>query len=159
MERTLRFETMIPHPPERVWRALTDPEAIAEWLMENDFQPRVGHRFQLRDKPRRGWDGVVNCEVLQVDPPRCLAYSWQSNAIDTIVRFTLEPAAAGTRLCLEHSGFKGMKGAVVSFILGGGWKSKVLRRLAEVIARMARMDREGPAQRPHERLGREVSGR
>lgn len=56
---------MISPPPERVWRALTDPDELEAWLMENDVEPRVGHRFQFRDEPKPGWRGVVDCEVLE----------------------------------------------------------------------------------------------
>ena len=75
--------------------ALTDRAALAAWLMPNDFLPEVGHRFAFRTKPAPGFDGTVHCEVLTVDPPRELAYSWVGGGIDTVVRFTL--AARGRR--------------------------------------------------------------
>lgn len=127
MKRDLHFDAFYPHPPERVWRALTNREAIARWLMENDFEPRVGHRFQLRAKPVPGWDGIVNCEVLELDEPRRMAWSWKSSApLDTVLTITLHPDGAGTRLHLAHTGFAGMKQMMVSFILGSGWK-KIVR--------------------------------
>ena len=69
-------ERMMPHPPEKVWRALTQPALIAQWLMQNDFEPKVGHRFSFRAQPQPGWSGVVNCEVKIVEPLRRLVYTW-----------------------------------------------------------------------------------
>jgi len=76
MTRDLRFEIVYPHPPERVWRALTDPRALADWLIDNDSEPRAGHRFQFRTRPAPGFDGVVRCEVVEVEAPYRLAYTW-----------------------------------------------------------------------------------
>ena len=136
MKRDLRFENIYPYPPERVWRAITDPAAIADWLMPNDFQPRLGHKFQFRSKPQGGWDGIVNCEVTQLDPPRCLAYKWCGSGLDTVVRYTLEPVPEGTRMILEHTGFEGARAMMVSFILSNGWGSKILKvQLPAAIAR------------------------
>jgi len=137
MRRDLRFEAHYPHPPEKVWRALTEPQAIAAWLMPNDFQARVGHRFQFRTKPQRGWDGIVDCEVLEVDPPRRLVYTWTSNMLDTRVAFTLAPESGGTRLVLDHTGFDGFKAWMVSLILGSGWKGIVARGIARVVDQLA----------------------
>jgi uncharacterized protein YndB with AHSA1/START domain len=87
------------HPIDRVWRAITTRERIARWLMENDFEPRVGHRFRLRAKPMPGWDGVVNCEVLALEPPTRMVWSWQGTNMKraTTVTFTLARSGAGTR--------------------------------------------------------------
>jgi uncharacterized protein YndB with AHSA1/START domain len=122
MKRNLIFNEIYPYPIERVWRALTDSEAMADWLMENDFKPEIGHRFQFHTKPAPGFDGIVDCEVLELQPPRRMAFSWKGGGIDTIATFTLEPVPEGTHLRLEHAGFSGMKATLVSFILGGGWK-------------------------------------
>ena len=73
------LDATYPHPPERVWRALTEPSDLAAWLMPNDFAPVVGHKFQFRAKPQLGWRGIVDCEVLEVDRPRKLAYTWQGD--------------------------------------------------------------------------------
>lgn len=73
----LIFEAIYPHPPERVWHALTDSAALAAWLMPNDFVPQVGHRFTFRAPPQPWFDGIVQCEVLIVEPPRQLSYTWQ----------------------------------------------------------------------------------
>jgi uncharacterized protein YndB with AHSA1/START domain len=126
--RDLHFDAFYPHPPERVWKALTHRDAIRRWLMENDFEPRVGHRFQLRAKPQPGWDGIVNCEVLELDPPRKMTWSWKSSVpLDTTLTITLAPEGDGTRLRLAHTGFTGVKGLMVSFILGSGWKGIVAK--------------------------------
>ena len=136
MNRDLTFEAEYPHPIEKVWRAITERDAIRQWLMENDFEPRVGHRFQFRAQPQPRWDGIVHGEVLEVDPPRRLSYAWRSSAIDTRLTITLEPTAHGTRLRLEHTGFRGAKALMVSFILGSGWKKIVADRIPSVLASM-----------------------
>lgn len=136
MKRDLHFEAVYPHPIEKVWRALTDSQAIAEWLMPNDFQSRLGHKFQFRTKPQPGWDGIVNCEILELDPPHRLSYSWKSSALDTVLTFTLEPTAEGTRLRLEHTGFRGVKALMISMVMGSGWKGIVSKHIPAVIARL-----------------------
>jgi uncharacterized protein YndB with AHSA1/START domain len=136
MARRLVFEAFYRHPPEKVWRALTEPEAIARWLMPNDFAARVGHRFQLRTRPQPGWSGIVNGEVLEADPPRRLVYTWQNENVDTVVAFTLTPTGGGTNLRLEHSGFRGFRAVMVSFMLGSGWKGIVRTHLPAVLERL-----------------------
>jgi uncharacterized protein YndB with AHSA1/START domain len=148
MTRNLRFEMVYPYPPETVWKAITTREAIAEWLMENDFEPRVGHRFQFRAKPMPGWSGIVDAEVLELEPPRRMVLAWRSEVIDTRVTFQLVPVASGTRLVLEHDGFRGMKAMMVSMILGSGWKSILRDGLPQAIERMeARTGSRGAVQR------------
>ena len=106
--RTVVVERDIAHPPEKLWRALTQPPLMAEWLMNNDFQPVVGHGFQLRGE----WGGVLDCEVLTVEPNRTLAYTWNHDnpdpayALQSVVTFTLTPTAAGTHLRVEQAGFR-----------------------------------------------------
>ena len=92
MKRDLRLEETYPYPPERIWRALTDSEAMADWLMPNTFEPRIGHRFQFRTKPRRD-DGIVSCSA-GLDP-RNLAYVvwWRRNGA-----FSAGAGGGGTRL-------------------------------------------------------------
>lgn len=134
---TIRVEATYPHPPERVWRALTDPQAIAEWLMPNDFQPRLGHHFQFRVANAKGWSGVVDCEVTELSPPRRLAYTWASDKVDTRVTWTLEPSHEGTRLVLEHSGFKGAGQFLLrKLIMGPGWQNMLKKKLPQVIDRV-----------------------
>lgn len=109
-----------------MWQALTNAEALSQWLMPNDFQPVVGHKFQFRTKPAPGFDGIVHCEVLEVSPPERLVYSWIGGGVDTRVVWTLTKLPTGTRLILDHLGFKGLRGMFVSQILGSGWRSKIL---------------------------------
>jgi uncharacterized protein YndB with AHSA1/START domain len=127
--------------PEIVWRALTESDLIAKWLMANDFQPVVGHRFTFQAKAMEQWDGRVQCEVLEVAEPHRLSYSWRGGAgdfaIDTVVSWTLEPSASGgTLLHLEHSGFlpkdqMGFEG------LNKGWRGVVGARLTELVESLA----------------------
>ncbi len=110
MTKSLRRELYLPHPPHDVWRALTETEALADWLMPNDFEPRVGHRFtftlRVPPTPNPRFDGVIQCEVLQCDAPSRLVYSWVAAGIDTRVSYRLEPDGDGTRLFFEQSGFE-----------------------------------------------------
>jgi uncharacterized protein YndB with AHSA1/START domain len=143
MSRDLKFEVIYRHAPEKVWRALTDPQAIAQWLMKNDFEPREGHKFQFRVEPKpRGCTGIVDCEVLEADPPRRLVYSWCGSGLHTTVAWTLEPVAEGTKVCLEHNGFRGMRGWMVSRMLGKGWSSKILAK--NIPALLERWSGDGP---------------
>jgi uncharacterized protein YndB with AHSA1/START domain len=99
-------EREIPHPPEKIWRALTQPHLIEEWLMKNDFKPVVGHSFNLRMDPQPNWDGVIDCEVLAVEPNKTLSYTWGALGTKTIVTLTLTPTSSGTHLRLEQEGFR-----------------------------------------------------
>lgn len=99
--RTLVIEREIAHPPERVWRALTRRELLAEWIMPNDFNARVGERFAMDAE----W-GRVEGEVLAIDPQRALRYSWNGPGLESVVEWTLEPTSGGTRLRMEQTGFK-----------------------------------------------------
>jgi uncharacterized protein YndB with AHSA1/START domain len=104
--RSVVVEREVPYPPEKVWRALTQPHLIAEWLMKNDFKPDVGHAFSLRMDPQPGWSGVIECRVLVVEPNRSLSYTWGALGLESVVTWTLTPTATGTRLRMEHSGFQ-----------------------------------------------------
>jgi uncharacterized protein YndB with AHSA1/START domain len=104
---SISFEFDLQHPPEKVWRALTDPALLAEWLLPVfDFRLDAGAAFMFKTQPYPGWDGSVNCRMLQVEPRKKLSYAWVAGDIDTVVTFTLSPTAAGTRLSLVQSGFK-----------------------------------------------------
>ncbi|RAI02282.1 polyketide cyclase [Acuticoccus sediminis] len=94
-------EREFPHAPEKIWRALTQPHLIEEWLMKTDFAPVVGHRFDMRAE----W-GAVGCEVLEIEPQRALAYSWVAHGLDSVVTWTLTPTTGGTRLRMEQTGFR-----------------------------------------------------
>jgi uncharacterized protein YndB with AHSA1/START domain len=172
MQRTIRIEKILPHPREQVWKALTDPRLLGSWLMPNDFQARLHQPFTFRMKPQRGWDGITHCEVIELEPPARLAYTYRGEAtgektlscavqvglvsealetstrkaagkgvftrLDTVLRFTLEPEVTcggeeKTRLLMEHQGFKGLQLVIVSFVIGMGWKKRVIPRLEAVL--------------------------
>ena len=99
--KTLIVEREIPFPPEKIWRALTQPHLIEGWLMKNDFKPVVGHRFNLR----ADW-GVVDCQVLAVEPNKTLSYTWGAYGLKSVVTWILTPTSAGTHLRMEQSGFR-----------------------------------------------------
>ncbi|WP_332697471.1 SRPBCC family protein [Bosea sp. (in: a-proteobacteria)] len=133
--RSVVVERDIPHPPEKLWRALTQPHLIEEWLMRNDFAPTLGHRFNLRGD----WGGVLDCEVLAIEPNRMLSYTWnfahedEAYNLSSVVTFTLTPTGKGTLLRMEQSGFRpGQKQAY-----GGakaGWQ-EFFGKLEQVLAR------------------------
>lgn len=99
------MERTFPHPPEKVWRALTESSLISEWLMNTDFAPEVGRRFQFRADPVPNWDGVIASEVLIVEPVQQLSYKWISMGLETVVLWTVTPVEGGTQVRMEHSGF------------------------------------------------------
>ena len=94
-------ERELAHSPDKVWRALTQPQLLEEWLMKNDFKPLVDHRFRLR----ADW-GAVDCRVLAVEPDKTLSYTWAAYGLETVVSWTLTPAGTGTRLRMDQSGFR-----------------------------------------------------
>jgi uncharacterized protein YndB with AHSA1/START domain len=104
--RSLIVEREMPHPPEKIWRALTQGPLIEEWLMKNDFQPQVGHRFSYRSTPVPGWNGVIDSEVLAIEPNSRLCYSWGSMGLMTVVTWTLTPTKGGTHVRMEQTGFR-----------------------------------------------------
>jgi len=133
------MEQTYAHPVDRVWQALTDSAALAEWLMPNDFEPRVGHKFQFRAKPMPGWRGFVECEVIEVDAPRRLAYTWLGDEdwqAPTTVRWTLEPVEGGTRLRLEHTGLQEPWGRALQAMLSQGWKKMIEEKIVRVMERL-----------------------
>lgn len=105
-------ERDVPHPPDKVWRALTQPHLIVEWLADIDFQPVPGHQFAVRIDPQPGRSFVFECEVTAIEHGRVLAYSWNTPAdgnrpgLATIVTWRLTPVPGGTRLRMEQSGFR-----------------------------------------------------
>jgi uncharacterized protein YndB with AHSA1/START domain len=105
---SLSFEFDLPHVPEKVWRALTDPALLAEWLLPVfSLELAPGSAFTFKTQPYPGWDGIVNCRMLEIEAQRKLRYTWVvGEMLDTVVTFTLTPTASGTRLSLVQSGFK-----------------------------------------------------
>jgi uncharacterized protein YndB with AHSA1/START domain len=133
--RTVVMEREMPHPPEKVWRALTTPALMEDWLMKNDFEPRVGHQFAFRmePSPAPNWDGVVLAEVLEVDKPRRLSYTWGAFSLASTVTWILTPTATGTHVRMEHAGFgpdneNAYRGATA------GW-TRFIGQLEELLAR------------------------
>jgi uncharacterized protein YndB with AHSA1/START domain len=135
--RPVVVEREFSHPPEKLWRALTQPHLMEEWLMKNDFKPQVGHQFNLRGD----WGGVLDCEVLTIEPERTLAYTWNFAHADaafnlkSVVTFTLTPSGTGTHLRVEQVGFRPDQKQA----FGGahaGWK-QFLEKLDQVLARPA----------------------
>jgi uncharacterized protein YndB with AHSA1/START domain len=94
-------ERQIPFPPDKIWRALTQPHLIEEWLMKNDFKPVVGHHFDFS----ADW-GSVACQVLALEPPKRLSYKWDAMGLESVVTWTLTPTSTGTLLRMEQSGFR-----------------------------------------------------
>jgi uncharacterized protein YndB with AHSA1/START domain len=103
--RSVIVEKEFPHPPEKLWRALTEKSLLEQWLMKNDFEPAAGHAFTFRMDPVKGWNGVIECEVLAIEPCRVLAYTWGALGLGSVVTFTLTPTDTGTLLRMEQSGF------------------------------------------------------
>jgi uncharacterized protein YndB with AHSA1/START domain len=99
--RSVVVEREAPYPPEKIWRALTQPHLMEEWLMKSDFKPEVGHRFDFT----ADW-GSVGCEVRAVEPNRVLSYTWAAMGLESVVTWTLTPTGGGTRLRMEQSGFR-----------------------------------------------------
>lgn len=99
--RSVVVEREFAHPPAKIWRALTQPHLVAEWLMAGDVAPMPGHRFRFG----ADW-GHVDCEVVEVEPERTLAYSWDGMGLESTVTWTLTPTAAGTHLRMEQTGFQ-----------------------------------------------------
>ncbi len=133
--RSVIVEREMPCPPEKLWRALTQPHLIEEWLMKNDFKPAVGHRFNLRGD----WGGVLDCEVLTVEPNRTLSYTWNfahddaAYNLQSVVTFTLTPTRTGTLLRMEQTGFRPDQKQA----FGGanaGWQ-QFITKLEEILAR------------------------
>ncbi len=103
---TLVIERVFAHPPEKLWRALTESSLLAEWLMSNDFEPVAGRRFRFQAGAMPTWDGAIDCEVQVVEPWKRLSYRWSALGLDSVVLWMLTAVDTGTRLRLEHSGFR-----------------------------------------------------
>ncbi len=133
-----------PHPPELVWVALTDPHALAEWLMPNDFKPELGHkfRFQFDPMPMCG-AGLTTCEVVEIDPPRRMVWTWQGHSSPgkrtpppTRVEWTLKPTNEGTELTLVHTGLEGQP-FLHNFMMNMGWGQMFKSLIPKVLAHVS----------------------
>lgn len=138
--RSVVVEREFSHPPEKVWRALTQGPLMDQWLMKSDFKPVVGHKFTFRAEPNPHWNGVTDCEVLAVEPNRRLSYTWNAsgeeavNGTKTVVTWTLTPTKSGVLLRMEQTGFRPED---EGFFQGAnhGWR-KMLGALETVLARI-----------------------
>ena len=133
---SIAFEFDLYHPPEKVWRALTDPVLLAEWLLPViGLELEPGAAFQFKTQAYPGWDGTVNCRFLEIEPQRKLSYTWAVPFLDTVVTFTLTPTDSGTRLSIVQSGFKPDQkkefgGARYGWTMMGGKLVDLLARIA-----------------------------
>lgn len=143
--RAIVVEDVLPHPPELIWKALTERAYLDRWLMQNDFQPVVGHKFTFRAQPMGDWDGVVHCEVLECDPPRRLVYTWvggssanatYGSALDSVLTLSLTPVDGGTRLKLVHDGFRSPQNDAGFDAMSRGWGT-IIQRISALIEEMA----------------------
>ena len=136
-QQSIVVEKVLSLAVDKIWLALTDSSTIAKWLMPNDFEARVGHRFTFTTRPMGDWDGVVQCEVLDCDPPRLLRYSWRGGSdsnkygsrLDSVVTWTLTPTRDGTHVRMEHSGFDLPRNQSAFDAMSPGW-GRVLDRIA-----------------------------
>lgn len=128
--RSVIVEREIAHPPEKIWRALTQPHLIEEWLMKNDFKPVVSHRFELR----ADW-GAVACRVLEIEPHKKLSYTWDAYGLESVVTWILTPTSTGTHLRMEQSGFRADQRQAY-----GGAKAGWPQFFANLEQALARMD-------------------
>jgi len=142
--RAIYVDEFLPHPPEKVWRALTEPELIARWLMPNNFKLEVGHKFTFHGFPipAAGFGGTGHSEVLDFEPEKMLRITLRAapgdlSGLDSTVTFTLEPEGRGTRLFLAHEGFDPAdpSQAAARRLMGNGWPGTG-RRIAQVIEEM-----------------------
>lgn len=137
MKRQIRFEKTYPHPPEKIWKLISDSQILSEWLMPNDLLPIVGHKFTFKTKPGPGFDGIVYCEILEAIPNEKLAYSWTGGPIkNSRVSWTLTALKGETHLLFEHTGFEGLAPVAISFLLGRGWKKNIYKAFDKRLALM-----------------------
>ena len=131
MTRSIKLTVTYDASVEEVWTAITNKEAMSEWLMPCDIEPIIGHKFQFKTQPTPGFDGIVQCEVLEVVPHELLSFSWTGGTLkDTKVTFKLKSLGDRTTLDFEHSGFTGLLNRIIiRKLLSSGWKSKILVKL------------------------------
>jgi uncharacterized protein YndB with AHSA1/START domain len=164
MQRTIHQKVVLPYKPELVWEAITDSKWLGKWFMANDFIPEINREFTFRMAPQKGWDGITYCKVIELEPLKKVVYTYQGSAsgekalacagihseaadkvgkgiftkLDTVLKFTLESTCGGTILSMEHSGYKGLKLVMVSFIMGMGWKKQLRKKMPIVLAQIAK---------------------
>jgi len=164
MERTIKIKRYLPYTLPQVWQAVTDSRLLGKWFMENDFEPKLGYEFTFHRPPQKGWDGITYCQVTELEPQKLIAYTYRGTAtaektlacagihsemadsmgkgifteLDTVLRFTLTSDCRGSCLELEHSGYKGFKLVIVSFVMGMGWKRLLRRKLPLVLEQIAK---------------------
>ncbi|MFG2040304.1 SRPBCC domain-containing protein [Dactylosporangium sp. NPDC048998] len=135
MSDDLAVDAFYPHPPAKVWRALTEPDLIARWLMPGDFRLEAGHRYTMRvaPMPAAGFSGHIDAEVLGFEPERMLRVRWRDAAGDGAwtITWTLHPEGRGTRLFLLQEGGPGLRRA--RLVMGAGWSGRIAERLLEVL--------------------------
>jgi uncharacterized protein YndB with AHSA1/START domain len=140
--RAIVIEKVLPYAPEKIWRTLTRSELIARWLMPNDFEPVVGHRFTFKTKPMGGWDGIVHCEILESEPPRLLRYSWTGGSdsnpnygsrLNSELTWTLTKVDGGTHVKMVHDGFVFPGNRFAFDAMAPGW-GRVMDGIARVTA-------------------------
>lgn len=132
--RTVTIEREVAHPPEKIWRALTQPHLLEEWLMKTDFKPEKGRKFTFSRRPQPDVNVVVDCEVLDIESHKTLSYTWDAFGLESVVTFTLEPTPTGTMIRIEQTGFRpdqdaAYKGSKAS------WK-QFAARLDELLSRL-----------------------
>jgi uncharacterized protein YndB with AHSA1/START domain len=129
MKKSINLEMDYDHSIEKVWNALTNKDALSKWLMPNNMEPVLGNKFQFTTKAYPGFDGTVECEVLKVEAPNVLVYSWSGGGLkDTIVKFELTSNGNKTHMKFTHSGFEGfMNNLIAKRILARGWRRKILK--------------------------------
>ena len=138
MKSDVALEYKYTNSIEQVWNALTDSDTLAKWIMENDFKPVVGHKFQFRTEPNEWWNGFVDCEVLEVEEPHKLSYIWSSAGETTTVTWTLKELPDGTvQLNLDQTGFSEETKARVGAIEGAkhAW-TNMGNQLGKVLAEL-----------------------
>lgn len=154
MPKVIRKEVVFPDPIEKVWHALTDPQALAEWLMPNNFKPVAGHKFNFHIDPMGPMLGIVECEVVEVEPPRRLVYTWvmrpskpdRPRHAPMTLTWTLEPVGSGTRLTLVQTGAEAMNW-FFRLSMNMGW-SRYLKKLMPLVLRNIRDGRFTPGAVP-----------
>jgi uncharacterized protein YndB with AHSA1/START domain len=164
MERTVRIKKYLPYPIPTVWKAITDSDILGRWFMENNFEPVLNREFTFKMAPQKGWDGITHCKVTELEDQHKISFTYRGSAsgekalacagihseladsaakgifaeLDTVLKFTLTPDCNGCCLGMEHSGFKGFKLVLVSFIMGMGWKKQLNKKLPAVLEKISK---------------------